>query len=387
MLITETFLPPTPQEMATRLHKVQARMEEAGLDAFVTADVDNILWLTNFANFVHERPFILVIPAEGHPRFVVPRLELDHVGVRHVGALDLLPYGEYPAPKGQTWADRLADALPRSGHIGADSRLPSIYFNVLGAQGRLSDLVEQAREVKSAYELGRIAYGCRLKSEAHDRLLREAHPGMSQAAINATIGREVMARMVADNPSVNPYAVKIMTLIQNADVSHDPHNFTDLDMKMKEGGPHVTVFNSVLNGYGAEVERTFFLNRVPEAAKRPFETMLEARRIVIEGMKPGRPLQEVDRASAEHFRKAGYGDNIIHRAGHGMGVTAHEGPYIADGDATIITPGMVFSIEPGIYLPGVGGFRFSDTMVVTDIGVQSLTWGPETLEDLTLTGR
>jgi Xaa-Pro dipeptidase len=385
--ITETFLPPSLQEMTDRLHEVQSRMEAEGMAAFVTADVDNILWLTNFANFVHERPFILVIPAKGTPCFVVPRLELDHVTVRHVGALEMAAYVEYPAPAGQTWADKLAEALPSGGMIGADSRLRSIYFNVLAARGRLSDLVEQCREVKSAYEIGRIAYGCRLKCEAHDRLLREAHPGMGQAEINATIGREVMAKMVADNPNLNPYAVKIMTLIQNADVSHDPHNFTDLDMRMKAGGPHVTVFNSVLNGYGAEVERTFFLNHVPEAAKRPFETMLEARRIVIEGMKPGRALQEVDRAAADHFRKAGYGENIIHRAGHGMGVTAHEGPYIADGDSTIIAPGMVFSVEPGIYLPGIGGFRFSDTMVVNETGLTSLTWGPETLEDLTLTGR
>lgn len=387
MQIVETFAPPSPQEMADRLHKVQGLLEEAGLAAHVTADVDNILWLTNFANFVHERPFILVIPAQGAPRFVVPRLELDHVEVRHVGALEVFAYAEYPAPPGRTWADRLADALPRAGRIGADSRLPTVFFNVLGGRGKLCDPVEKAREVKSPYELGRIAYGCRLKSEAHDRLLREAHPGMGQATINATIGREVMARMVADNPNVNPYAVKIMTLIQNADVSHDPHNFTDLDMKMKEGGPHVTVFNSVLNGYGAEVERTFFLNHVPEAARRPFETMLEARRIVMEGMRPGRPLEDVDGAAAAHFRKAGYGDHIIHRAGHGMGVTAHEGPYIAQGDQTIIQPGMVFSVEPGIYLRGVGGFRFSDTVVVTEDGIKSLTWGPETLDDLTLRRR
>lgn len=387
MQIVETFAPPSPQEMADRLHKVQGLLAETGLSAHVTADVDNILWLTNFANFVHERPFILVIPAQGALRFVVPRLELDHVEVRHVGALEVFSYAEYPAPPGHTWADRLADALPLAGRIGADSRLPTVYFNVLGGRGQLCDPVERAREVKSAYELGRIAYGCRLKSEAHDRLLREAHPGMGQAMINATIGREVMARMVADNPNVNPYAVKIMTLIQNADVSHDPHNFTDLDIRMKEGGPHVTVFNSVLNGYGAEVERTFFLNRVPEAARRPFETMLEARQIVIEGMRPGRTLAELDEAAAAHFRKAGYGDNIIHRAGHGMGVTAHEGPYIAQGDRTVIQPGMVFSVEPGIYLRGIGGFRFSDTVVVNGGGIQSLTWGPETLDALTLQGR
>ncbi len=384
MDIIETFAPPTALEMADRLARVQAGMAAEGLAAYVTVMPANILWLTNFANFVHERPFILVIPAAGAPEFVVPRLEVDHVTNRHVGELELVTYREFPAPAGSRWQDRFADVLPASGRIGVESMLPQAIAAVTGERLVSSDLVEKIREVKSSYELGRIKYGCRLKCEAHDRLLAEAHAGFSQSAVNGGIGKEIYAKLVADNPSANPFATSIMTLIQNAEVSHDPHNFTNLDIEMKRGGPHVTVFNSVINGYGAEIERTFFIGEVPEAAKAPFETMLKARRMVFEAMKPGVVLQEVDRSVIEFFKSKGYGDNIIHRAGHGMGVTAHEGPYIADGDETVIEPGMVFSLEPGIYFPGLGGFRFSDTAVITDTGVLALTWGPETLEELTL---
>ncbi len=384
MEIIETFAAPSLSEMADRLARVQQRMETEGLAAYVTVMPSNILWMTNFANFIHERPFILVVPKSGAPRFVIPRLEVDHVASRHVGELDLFTYREFPAPYGARWQDRLADALPDAGKVGVESMLPHAIAAEIGARLVASDLVEQLREVKSAYEIGRIAYGCRLKCEAHDRMLAEAHDGFSQSQINATIGKEIYAKMIADNPSVNPFATSIMTLVQNADVSHDPHNFTDLDIKMKEGGPHVTVFNSVINGYGAEIERTFFIGHAPEAAKAPFAAMLEARRMVVEQVRPGVVLQDVDRNVISYFERKGYAENTIHRAGHGMGVTAHEGPYIADGDETVVRTGMVFSLEPGIYFPGLGGFRFSDTVVVTDSGVKSLTWGPETLEELTL---
>ena len=175
-----------------------------------------------------------------------------------------------------------------------------------------------------------------------------------------------------------------MTLIQNPGVSHDPHNFSDLDMKMQAGGPHVTVFNSVLNGYGAEIERTFFLGHVPEQAKAPFDAMMEARRMAFEQLRSGAVLGEIDRRINTMFRERGFEKARRHRAGHGMGVTAHEGPFIADGDEGIVKPGMVFTIEPGLYIPGLGGFRHSDTVVVTDDGLISLTHGPEYIDELTL---
>jgi len=153
---------------------------------------------------------------------------------------------------------------------------------------------------------------------------------------------------------------------------------------MEPGGPHVSVVNCVVNGYGAEVERTFFLGRVPEAARGPFETMLEARRLALELTVPGADMSAVDRRVRDVFERAGYGSYLLHRTGHGLGVTGHEGPYLAEGYERTVEPGMVFTVEPGIYLPGVGGFRHSDTVLVTEEGGVLLTRGPVELDEVTL---
>ena len=173
-------------------------------------------------------------------------------------------------------------------------------------------------------------------------------------------------------------------MIQNAEASHDPHNFSDLNMKLSAGGPNVSVFNSVLNGYGAEIERTFFLGEVPEVARKPFDVMMEARAEVFAMMMPGAVMNDIDRASNDIFRRHGFDEARRHRAGHGMGVTAHEGPFLAEGESRQIRPGMVFTVEPGIYFQGLGGFRHSDTVVTTETGVVQLTRGPEKLEALIL---
>ena len=95
-------------------------------------------------------------------------------------------------------------------------------------------------------------------------------------------------------------------------------------------------------------------------------------------------MGEVDEACNAIFKKAGYGDNLLHRTGHSIGVTGHEGPFLAQGYERVIEPGMLFTIEPGVYLPGIGGFRHSDTVLVTETGNRSLTPVPDSLEDMTL---
>jgi Xaa-Pro dipeptidase len=176
----------------------------------------------------------------------------------------------------------------------------------------------------------------------------------------------------------------LQAVFQPPSVSHDPHNFTNVNMAMTRGGPHVGIMNFVVNGYGAEIERSFFIGEVPEAARRPFEVMLKARHLAFELTIPGNVMGEVDRRVNDVFRKAGYGEFLLHRTGHGIGVTGHEGPFLAEGCDRVIEPGMVFTIEPGVYLPGVDGFRHSDTVMTTGDANVSLTDGAETLEELTL---
>ena len=112
--------------------------------------------------------------------------------------------------------------------------------------------------------------------------------------------------------------------------------------------------------------------------------MLEARRIAFELLRPGALMSEVDQATRDCFEKNGYLENLLHRTGHSFGVTGHEAPFLAIGYDRVVEEGMLFSIEPGIYFEGIGGFRFSDTVLVTESGNVSLTSAPETLEELTL---
>lgn len=381
--------PPTTEEMEGRLARVRACMEAYGVAVYVSASPDNVFYLTNFANYVHERPFVLVIAREGPPRFVVPRLEVPHVRTRAVGALEVVEYPEFPAPSGMGWADRLRAVVPVDARVGVESTCPLQVYAALSAAPRTDtpvpcDVMDDARRVKTPYEQGRIAYACALISEAHRRFLAGAAPGkpLMQAAPEVQAG--LLPLILRDQPRTNMLATRIQAVFQPPSVSHDPHNFTNVFMQMAEGGPHVSIINATVNGYGSEIERTWFLGHVPEAARRPFEVMLEARALAFELTVPGQVMGEVDRRVNALFRAAGFGDALLHRTGHGIGVTGHEAPFLADGEEQCIAPGMVFTIEPGIYLPGIGGFRHSDTVLTTDHGNVSLTDGPVSLADVTL---
>ncbi len=378
------FTPPPRDEMDGRVARVRARMEEERLDDYVAFSPDNVFYLTHFANFVHERPFVLVIPRSGPLRFVVPKLEVPHVRTRSIGALEVVPYDEFPAPPSRGWAERLRPLFAAGARVGVESGCPVRIHAAIPGERVTTDIIDDVRMVKSRYEIGRIAYAGEVVTEAHDRLLADARPGTPLMQVAAQLSGMMMQRIARDDPSLNLLATRLTAVFQPPGVSHDPHNFTDLHRVMEEGGPHVSVVNCVVNGYAAEVERTFFLGRVPEKARRPFEVMMEARRAAFELTVPGAVMGEVDRRVRDIFERAGYGDALLHRTGHGIGVTGHEGPFLADGYERMIEPGMVFTIEPGIYLPGIGGFRHSDTVLTTKGGNVPLTAGPVDLTDVTL---
>jgi len=377
------FHPPTVAEIDGRLKRVQARMAQEGLDRYVAFCPDNIYYLTNFANAVHERPFVLVIPRSGRPQFVVPQLEIPHVRTRAIGDIELVSYFEFPAPVGRAWSDRFKELFGANERVGVESICPlQVYAEVPGERVR-SDIIDDVRMIKSDYEIGRHVYACALATDAHNMLLESARPGLSLAEAAAAVRGLIMERLVRDNPEINPRATRINAVFQPPSVSHDPHNFTNISMVMEAGGPHVSIVNAVMNGYGAEVERTFFVGHVPEAARKPFEIMMEGRRLAFEAAVPGALMSDVDRRVNDHFRKAGMGDWLLHRTGHGMGVTAHEAPFFAEGYEHPIEKGMCFTIEPGLYIEGIGGFRHSDTVLIGDNGPIALTGGPVDIDALT----
>jgi len=383
--IVSTFALPGADELSGRIACLREAMCRENIECYVCISVDNVYYLTHFANMAHERPFILAIGQDGPLRFLVPRLEVSHVEIRSIGDLELVTYPEFPAPAGHGWNDRLKAMLPARGRIGIESTCPMFLARELGDRGFVADLIDDQRMVKSPFELARIQWSSDVATQLHSRFLAEgARPGLALARANAEMSASAMSLLLAAEPALNFFATRISFGFQPPSVSWDPHNFTDISMALEHGGPNVSLFNGVMNGYATEVERTFFLGQVPEAAKRPFETMMEARRAVLDAARPGEPMSEADRRANEIFRKAGHEAHMLHRAGHGIGITGHEAPFFAEGCDRIIEPGMVFTIEPGIYVPGLGGFRHSDTLRIDENGPVLMTGGPVELAELIL---
>lgn len=376
--------PPSPEELAGRLAKVRCLMDERNLDFYVSFDPVNIYYLTNFANNVHERPFILILPRTGNPVMLCPLLELSHVQTRARCPMAYATYYEVPAPEGQNWFEIYPTLIDRPARVGIESSLPVGIAHKTPGETVVTDIIEEVRLVKTAYEIGRTVHACSVVNAGHRKLLAITRPGSLEITIYGEVVREMMAKTLMEIPDANLIVSKFIGAVWPPTLSHDPHLVPSPLTVMEEGGPHVSIVTAQVDGYGVEVERTFFLGKIPEGAQRPFETVMKARALAYELVKPGAVLEEIDRRVRQVIIDAGYETRIIHRTGHGLGITGHEGPYLALGDWRTLVPGMVISIEPGIYIPGEGGFRHSDTVLVTQTGHLRLTDAPETLEDLTI---
>ncbi|MFX0073333.1 MAG: M24 family metallopeptidase [Candidatus Hermodarchaeota archaeon] len=376
--------PPNKEELAKRLENVRIEMKKQNLDYYVAFDPVNIYYLTNFANYVHERPFILVIPLKGTMKFLVPLLEITHVETRAKCDLDLIHYFEFPAPNGKNWTDKYHTMIENDARVGVESAMTlRIYDETLGIKIK-TDIIEEVRLIKTEYEIGRNVHACKIINAGHKKLLRVCRPDVMLIKIYSEVTNLLTTKALKDIPNLNPFVSKPSAIVLPPSVSHDPHNFTDVFLKMEHGGPHVSGVGGQIDGYGVEIERSFFLGAVPKKAKNPFEVMMEARALAFDLAKPGANLSKIDEAVRSIITKKGYGDKLLHRTGHGLGITGHEGPYVAVGYDRVLEPGMIISIEPGIYIPNLGGFRHSDTVLITEDGNVSLTNAPETLEDLTI---
>lgn len=374
---------PDREELAARLEKVRELMEKQRLDYYVSFSPTNIYYLTNFANIVHERPFILIIPRKGPMRMVCPLLESTHVRARARCQLDYIIYYEFPAPEGQNWYDVYRPLFKDSDRIGIESAMPAGILRETRGTTIITSIIEDVRVIKSDYEIGRTVHACQVVDEGMKKVLELTRTGARLVTIYAAIVQAMMGKALLEVPEINLIASKFQGAVWPPSISHDPHIIPTPFMPMEEGGPSCSIVGAIVDGYGVEIERTLFLDYVPEHAKKPFEVMMKGRELAYKLARPGAVLEDIDRQVRQVFVDAGYADNIIHRTGHGFGITGHEDPFVALGDKRKLAPGMIISIEPGIYFEGKGGYRHSDTVLITENGNLKLTHAPENIEELT----
>jgi Xaa-Pro aminopeptidase len=356
------------------------------------------MYLSGFAFAPTERPIGLAIAADGTSVLFVPRLEVEHAeAYAHVDRV--VSYPEYPGRKHPMFA--LVEELRR---LGLRSRFAGDgdgYPKVMGYRGpRLSELsgaefvpldddLERMMQVKSDAEVALIRESARWGALAHRYLQEFTRVGRSETEV------EDAAAARANNELLAAYAGSYRPMSWGRSGPHAnyrgqigahgalPHSLTT-NAIFQPGDTLVTGASCPMFGYWSELERTMFMGEPNGVQRRYFGHMLALQDLAIDACRPGRTCASVDEAVQAYVAEHGLRDAWRHHVGHNIGLRYHEGPFLDVGDATMMEPGMLFTVEPGLYVPGLGGFRHSDTILVTDADPEFLTDYPRDLESLIL---
>lgn len=381
-----SYDPTQAAEFQRRSDALTAAIRAAGLDHFVVTTGENIFYLTGATFEPLERPFFLVAGADGSHRMLVPVLELDHLRKAWGLAEDaVFTYREFPAPAGDAWADRLLNGRWLGSRFGFEDGTPFHVAEPLRAAGGVAaDLLGPIRIVKSDWEIGQITRAAHYADWGVAEILRRAWSGATVAETYAPT-QALMRRIIREVPDWDALATKVIAAAWPAPLSAEPHAIPRLDDRLR-AGPHVAMVLTRVNGYAAESERTFFTEPPSARDKELFGLMTRARELAFSMVRPGVACAEIDARVNEFLDGAGFSDfrTRLHRCGHGFGLGNHEPPWIALGSTHVLEPNMLISIEPGLYAQGTGGYRHSDTVLVTADGYRCLTKAPGRLEQLVL---
>lgn len=377
------------REYLARRQRLQHLLVRQGARHFVATASDSIYYLCGASFEALERPFFLILSTNGELRFIVPLLERDHLKkARVIDPQQIHCYRDYPAPDGQCWRSALLEYSGlEPGFIFEDS-CPSALAQFLGELGgRHQSLVERLRQVKSPDEIQMIRHAARYADQGVRELLRQSYYGATVAEGFAR-NSKVMQAIIRETPDWDALSTRVLMVSFPAPLSAKPHSVPAVDDRLLEG-PHVALVLTRVNGYAAESERTYFTAPPRPEERQLFDLMVRARQLGLSLLRPGRPCAEIDARVNQFLAAQGMGDpqQRLHRIGHGFGLGNHEGPWLAEGSEDVLEAGMVVSIEPGLYIEGCGGYRHSDTVLITHDGYELLTRAPGVEEPLVLRRR
>jgi Xaa-Pro dipeptidase len=385
-------------EYRERTSRLAAYAREQELDGIVLFDPMYVLYYVGFAFVPTERPMAFVLNADGTGGMLVPRLEREHAQANALVS-EVADYPEYPGETHPSEALRsLLGKVGLNGRIGADH---DGYPWVLGYRGptltelvgttpvKVTAFIEDQLAIKSAAEIELIRESAKWGNLAHMLLQRYTRPGLTEVEVSQRATNEATLAMLdaigpiyrAQNPFFEGASAGYRGQIgRNAAI---PHSLT-ANIVFREGDVLVTGASAPVWGYLSELERTMVIGEPAAEQRVLFDHMVALQDIAFEAIKPGARCSDVDRAVRAYYDEHGLWDYWKHHVGHCIGLRYHEGPFLDIGDDTEIKPGMVFTVEPGLYAAGLGGFRHSDTVAVTDDGIEFLTYYPRDLDSLTL---
>ncbi len=350
-----------------RVSHAQKAAADAGIDALLVTPGPDLRWLTGYDALPLERLTCLVLPASGAPFMVAPGLEVPAVLASPVRDLDVevVGWGETDdpyaviagAPRRARSGSRWPTGCGPSRCCGCAPRCPGAEQTL--ASGVIGDL----RMRKTTEEVDALRRAGQAIDRVHARMAEFLRPGLTEREA----GRDI-ARAILDEG----HATVDFVIVGSGPNGASPHH--EVGDRVLESGDVVVVDigGTTPEGYCSDCTRMYTLGEPPAEFVDYFRVLHEAQLAACAHARPGVTAESVDAAARQVISDGGYGELFIHRTGHGIGVETHEEPYIVDGNATVLEPGMAFSIEPGIYLPGSHGARIEDIVVTTEAGIERL---------------
>ncbi|GLF97820.1 M24 family metallopeptidase [Streptomyces yaizuensis] len=362
-----TTPPPfTADDYRARMDRAALAAADAGFAGVLVAPGPDLVHLTGHRVPADTERLTLLVLAPGRdPVLVVPALEAGEAA--HAPAAPALTLRDWTDGRHDPYA-LTAPLLDAAGRYAVSDNLWALHL--LGLRGALpgtdfaalSDALPMLRAVKDARELERLAAAGAAADAAYREVLRLRFAGRTE--------RDV-ARDLADLLRRFGHEQVDFTIVGSGPNGADPHHEAG-ERTIRHGDMVVMDFGGLKDGYGSDTTRTVHVGEPSPAEQHIHDVVREAQQAGVDAVRPGVACQDVDRAAREIIEAAGYGDLFIHRTGHGIGVTTHEPPYMVEGEKQPLVPGMCFSVEPGIYLPGRFGVRIEDIVAVTEDGGRRL---------------
>ncbi len=329
-----------------------------------------MLYFSGITSHVSERPIILFLPADDEPAIVIPTLEA--MKARAAGISEERIFGWTDQEGYETAFQQISSSLQLDRWtLGVEA----LYMRVLeqellqqyapGIQMTHAEpLIYALRSIKDESEIAALDKAVLVAENAISSLLPHIKIGMSEKQVAAMLTQELLtggAESIAFGP-----------IVASGPNSASPHAWPT-DRPLQDGDLLVIDWGVYVDGYPSDITRTFAVGGISDELKNIYEIVKMANSSGKKAAKPGATGQDVDRAARQVIVDAGYGEQFFHRTGHGLGLEVHEAPNMVEGNLNPLLPGNVFTVEPGIYLSGIGGVRIEDDVVITQEGCRSLT--------------
>lgn len=347
------------KRLEARMERVIEAMRARGLEQMLVCDPDAIWYLTAYDVLPFERMLVLLLRTDGAHGFVVNRLFPKPEGTYRVRC-----YADSEDP-----VAALADWVDADRPLGIDKNWPARFLLPLmearpGLRCReASDCVDSVRAVKDAHEVALMRESSRINDQVMERAAAYVREGMTE--------REVAAYISAQYIELGCESVAFEPIVSFGGNAADPHHEPD-GSRLRKGDCIVFDIGGKKARYCSDMTRTFFCGEPSGKQRAVHDLVRRANEAAEARIKPGVPLSELDGTARRMIAEAGYGDYFTHRLGHFIGQTEHEKGDVSSASPLVAEPGMIFSIEPGIYIPGEIGVRIEDLVLVTETGCEVL---------------